>query len=67
MTQEISPETYGEFKGSTSAKLEIIFNEIKGLRQDVNDLKTWKAWTLGAGAVAGLVAGFLRDIIIRKI
>lgn len=67
MKQEISPETYGEFKGSTSAKLEMIFIEIKTLRSEVNDLKTWKAWTLGAGAVAGMVAAFLKDILLKKI
>lgn len=52
-----------EFKGSTSAKLDIIFAEIKGLREDVENLKTYKAWTLGMGATAGFLAGILKDFI----
>jgi hypothetical protein len=52
-----------EFKGSTSAKLDIIFGEIKGLREDVENLKNYKAWTLGMGATAGFLAGILKDFI----
>lgn len=63
-------EEYAEFRGSTSAKLEIIFNEIKGLsdnvnrlNDEINSLKQWKAWTLGMGATAGFLAGVLKDFV----
>lgn len=56
-------EAMYEFKGSTSAKLDIIFGEIKGLREDVDSLKNYRAWTLGMGATAGFLAGILKDFI----
>ncbi len=70
-------EEYGEFKGSTSTKLEIIFGELKDfkkytyeqldqLNKDVGDLKGFKMWTLGFGAAAGFIAGFFKDLIFRK-
>ena len=58
-----SSDSYGEFKGSTSAKLDIIFSEMKELRTSVEDLKSFKAWTLGAGAVAGFIAGMFKDLL----
>ena len=62
----IQPQQYGEFKGSTEAKIDLILTEIKGLRTDVDTLKSWKAYTLGFGAMAGFAAAFLRDLIMRS-
>ncbi len=70
-------EEYGEFKGSTSTKLEIIFTELKDfkkftyeqldqLNKDVEDLKGFKMWTFGFGAAAGFVAGLFKDLLFRK-
>jgi hypothetical protein len=61
-----SNDNYSEFKGSTSAKLDILFDEIKGMRKDIDDLKNFKSWTLGAGALAGFLAGVLKDFIRIK-
>lgn len=66
MTKNHNSEEYGEFKGSTSAKLDMLFSEIKGLRKDVDGLKQWKAWAVGLGAGAGFVAGVFRDFLIKK-
>lgn len=70
MNNELDAEQYGEFKGNTSAKLETIFYEIKGLRADVNSLNTrvnalneWRAWTMGLGTVLGALAGFFTGMI----
>lgn len=57
---------YGEFKGSTETTLKLILQEVKGLREDVDGLKMFKAYTLGVGAVAGFLAGFLKDFITFK-
>ncbi len=70
-------EEYGEFKGSTSTKLEIIFNELKDFKafayekfekmdNNINDLKGFKAWALGFGAAAGFIAGIFKDLFIKK-
>ena len=59
-------ESFGEFKGSTSTKLDILFVEIKELRKDVDDLKGWKFWAMGFGAASGFLAGFFKDMFIRK-
>jgi hypothetical protein len=66
----LDAELYGEFKGNTSAKLESIFNEIRGLRQDVSSLKTqvnnlneWRAMTIGIGTILGALAGFFSGIL----
>ena len=55
-----------EFKGSTSAKLEILFIEVKGLRKDVNELKSWKSWVVGLGAGAGAITSLFTDWLIKK-
>jgi len=60
-------QEYGEFKGKTEAILTDILGEIKGLRHDVDSLKGWKSYTIGIGAMAGLVAAFLKDFIKIKI
>ena len=67
-------EQYGEFKGNTSAKLEILFIEIKEtktsieeVKKDIQDLQGWKAWSLGFGAAAGFVAGFFKDVLLKKL
>ena len=59
-------EEYGEFKGSVSTKLDMLFVEIKDLRKDVDSLKGWKFWSMGFGAAAGLFATFVRDFFTKK-
>ena len=59
-------ENYGEFKGNTAAKLEILFVEIKEMRKDVEDLKGWKFWSMGFGAASGFLAGFFKDMFMKK-
>lgn len=56
---------YGEFKGSTDAKLKIIFDEITKLREEVAELTNHKFWTIGLGAGAGLVASLLFKFLGR--
>ena len=67
-------EQYGEFKGTVSTKLEILFIEIKEsklsldeVRKDIKDLQGWKAWSLGFGAAAGFMAGIFKDIFLKKL
>lgn len=73
----LDAEQYGEFKGTTSAKLEMIFTELKETRKDiqtlyskVNALNEWRSWTMGLGtflgAMAGFFAGVLKDFIQIK-
>jgi hypothetical protein len=66
-------DNYGEFKGSTMTRLESLsgdINELKtvihDLQRSVEDLKSFKAWTLGMGAAAGFLAGILKDFIKVK-
>jgi hypothetical protein len=61
-----SSEQYGEFKGSTSTKLEILFLEVKALRSDVNDLKGFKAWAVGFGAAAGFLGAFIKELLLGQ-
>ena len=63
MRGQVDAEQYGEFKGNTSAKLEIIFGEIKALRAEVQSLSNWKNWTMGASAIIGAVGGFLFSLL----
>ena len=67
MKDSISLEQYGEFKGTTKEALNTLITEIKGLREDVDELKSFKAYTIGIAAVVGFVASFLRDVFIKKI
>ena len=69
----ISPESYGEFKGSTSAKLDMLFklmnttNEnVTSLQNDVQDLKDTKTWSLGWLSGVGIFAGLLGAILKEK-
>jgi hypothetical protein len=55
-----------EFKGKTEATLQMLVDEIRGMRSDIEDLKGWKSWSLGAGAMAGFFAGLLKDIFLKK-
>lgn len=55
-----------EFKGGTNAKLDIIYGEIKGLRKDVDELKNWKAYTMGIAAVVGFIAASLKDWFFKQ-
>ena len=57
--QILSSEEYGEFKGTTNTKLEIIYKEVISLRCDVNELKGWKAYVIGVGSVVGFLGGFI--------
>lgn len=59
-------ENVSEFKGSTSAKLDIIFVELKEIKGDVKDLRDFKARMLGMATLAGFAAGFIKDWLFRQ-
>jgi len=59
--QEVS-----EFKGSTSAKLEMIFCQLEEIKKEVKDLSNFKSKMVGMATLAGFAAGFLKDWIFRK-
>lgn len=58
-------DTMYEFKGNTSAKLDILFSEIKALRKDVDTLKQWKAWVIGVSAAISFAVGLLKDYLAK--
>lgn len=59
-------QEYGEFKGATEATLKTLIAEVKGMREDINGLKSWRSYTIGVAAAVGFVAGFVKDFVIRK-
>lgn len=73
-----SLEQYGEFKGNTSAKLEIIFNMMRdqridtaALKTDVQSLKDTRVWSMGwlsgVGLVTGIIGAFVKERFLKNI
>ena len=65
-------QEYGKFQGSTEATLQSVLGEIRGLREDfgimskdIESLKSWRSYTLGAAAVFGILASFVKDMILK--
>jgi len=55
-----------EFKGSTGAKLDIIFAELTEIKRDVKGLKEWKAYVLGISAAVAFIVSLARDWFFKR-